>query len=289
MFEVYAFLAMFTLQILAMSVLHPAWLTKVVRAKMESYYSDERFAQLYPGIERTGVERFVSRYRMLNAGIAVLGSLLLVWLLRYMQRPDWDDGPVEALVGAYFMLQVLPLGLVAWIGVRSNKKALERSSPEVKRTASLRRRGLFDFVSPVIVFLAVASYFLFAAFVIYIEQDPFPGFAGSVINIGGATLIYALNAFIVYTALYGKKSSPFETRADRTRATGVTAKLGVFSCIVVVAFQSLNFTLVLLNLQRWEPFALSVFLVITALLCSMSFTALPRRREADGLESSPAS
>ena len=34
----------------------------------------------------------------LNAGIALLGLLLLAWLFSYMRRPDWDDGPVEAIV-----------------------------------------------------------------------------------------------------------------------------------------------------------------------------------------------
>ena len=55
----------------------------------------------------------------------------------------------------------------------------KRSLPEGKRKAILQRRGLFDFVSPFIVFLAVLSYFLFAAFVIYIRQHPFPGFPAS--------------------------------------------------------------------------------------------------------------
>lgn len=188
----------------------------------------------------------------------------------------------------YFVVQLLPLVLVASIGVWFNKKALKRSSPEVKRTASLQRRGLFDFVSPFIVFLVVLGYFLFAAFVIYIQQDPFPGFAGPLTSIGIVTLVYAFQAFIVYTRLYGRKSNPLETRADRMRTTGVAVKVGVYTCIGVVVFLSLNFTLVLLGLQRWEPFALSVFLVITALLCSTGLTAPPRQPEADRLGSSPA-
>jgi hypothetical protein len=264
MFEVYAFLAVFTAQILAISVLHPAWLIRYVRVATPSY-----------------PERSLTLYRVLNTSIAVLGLLLLGWLFSYMRRPDWDDGPVEALVGVYFAAQTFPLCFAAWAGARFNE-VLKRSVPAGKRTAMLQRRGLFDFVSPSLVLLAVLSYFLFAAFVMYIEQDPFPGFAGSLINIGAVTLIYALTAFSVYKSLYGKKSNPLDTHAGRMRAIELAVKFSVYSCIACVVFLSLNFTLVLLDLQRWEPFAQSVFFVTCACLYFMGLNAPPRQPESTG-------
>jgi hypothetical protein len=214
----------------------------------------------------------------------VLGLLLLGWLFSYMRRPDWDDGPVEALVSVYFMVQfLLPLSLVVWLGVRF-KKVHKRSLLGRKRKAILQRRGLFDFVSPFIVFLAVLFYFLFVAFVIYIQRDPFPGFAGY-LTLGIVTLGFAVQAFVVYAVLYGKKSNPFETHAGRAHTIGLTVKSCIYSCIACVVFLSLNFTLVLLDLQRWEPFALSVFLVACALLSSMGLLAPPRATETDGLGS----
>jgi magnesium-transporting ATPase (P-type) len=191
---------------------------------------------------------------------------------------------VEVLVTVYFFAaQMLPLLLVVWLGVRFNKEH-KRPLPEGKRTAILQRRGLFDFVSPFVVFLAVLSYLLFAAFVIYIQQQhPFRGFAG-LINIGAITLVYAVNAFVVYMMLYGKRS-PLETHAGRLHAIGLTVKSSVYSCIVIVVYLSLNFSLGMLDLQRWEPFALSIFFVITALLASMGFIAPPRKPHADGLGS----
>ena len=288
MIEAYAFLVVFTVQILAISVLHPAWFTSCVRVRAMSIPA-EHFAQLYPGVDRSvSLERFLTLYRVLNMGIAVLGLLLLGWLFNYMRHPDWDDGPVETLVSVYFAAQVmLPLCLIAWIAVRY-RKVLKHSLAEGKRKAVLQRRGLFDFVSPFVVFLAVLSYFLFAAFVIYILQDPFPGFA-DYISIGSITLVYALNAFGVYTMLYGRKKNPLATYADRVRAIGLGVKASIYSCIACTVFVSLNFTLVLLDLQRWEPFALSVFFVTCALLCFMSLAAPPRQPEADGLRSSPVS
>lgn len=282
MIEAYAFLAVFTVQILAMSVLYPAWFIKYVRVQATRFPA-ERLAQLYPGVDLDlARERFLSRYRTVNTGIAVLGLLLLGWLFSYMQRPDWDEDPVIALISAYFAMQMLPLFFVAWLGFRFNK-VHKRSLLEGKRKATLHRRGLFDFISPFIVFLAVLGYFLFAAVVIYIQGDPFPGFA----LIGVLTLVYASQAFVVYRALYGKKSNPFETHAGRVHTIGLTVKVNVYGCIVCVVFFAFVFTVDLLDLKRWVPLAQSVCLLITTLLCLMSLTAPPRQPEVDELGSSP--
>lgn len=163
-------------------------------------------------------------------GITVLGLLLLGWMFSYLRRLDWNAGPVAALVAVYFMVQAsLPVCVVAWFGVRFNE-VRKHSMLEQKRKAILQRRGLFDFVSPSVVLLAALSYLLFAAFVIYIRQHPFPGFAG-LINIGGITLVYAIQAIIVHAVLYGKKPNPFETHAGRARTIGLVVKSCVYSCI----------------------------------------------------------
>jgi hypothetical protein len=282
MTAVYAFLAAFTLQVLVVSVLLPAWFIKYVRLQATRLPA-ERLAQLYPGVDLSSFqERFLTHYRALVAGLAVLGLLLLGWLFSYMRRPDWDEGPVEVLVTVHFLAaHMLPFAFLAWTGVRFNKKH-KRPVPEGKRTATLQRRGLFDFVSPSAVYLAVFCYFLLAALLIYIQRYPFPGFSG-LITFGAVTLVYAVNAATVYWMLYGRKSNPFETHAGRLHTIGLTVKSSVYSCIVIVVYLSLNFSLRLLDLQRWEPFALSSFFVICALVASMGYAAPLRKPEVDGL------
>jgi MFS family permease len=278
MIEAYAFLAAFTVQIVVVSVLHPAWLTRYARAKAE--------AQL-PGWDRKSRERFLTLYRAVNAGIAVLGLALLGWLFSHMRGPQWDVGSVRHLLAGYVVLQILPFVLLSLIGAWVKRTALTRSPPEVKRTASLQRRGLFDFVSPLIVFLAVVGYFLFAAFVIYMQQHPLPGFSGYRL-LRTVTLVYALNAFLAYWLLYRRKRWPLETSAYRTHTIGVQVKINVYSSIAFIVFILLNAALGLLHLQRWVPFATSVYVVIIMLICSMLF-ALRRQAEADRLGPSPAS
>ena len=280
MIEAYAFLAAFTLQIFTMSVLCPAWLIRYLR-KQASRIPADRVAALHPGVDLSKtVARFLTRYRLANTAVAVLGLVVMGWFYGYLQRPDWDDGPVETAATFYFMAQALPLGVLALMGFRHRKTL--RNLLGGKRTAVLQRRGLFDFVSPVSVSLAALSYFLFVAYVIYLEQDPFPGFQGP-ITIGGVTFLYAMNAFCIYKQLYGRNSSPFESHAGRMQMIGLTVSALVFSSILCVAFLSLNFTLVRLDLQRWEPFAQSIFFGVCAILSFKGFIAPPRRPDADVL------
>jgi hypothetical protein len=182
MIAVYAFLAMFTIQILT-SVLGPVWRIRYWRVQATTIPA-ERLAQLYPGVDlELRRERFFTLYRALHTGIAVLGLLLLGWLFSYMRRPDWDMGKVVILVCVYFLVQAfLPLGLLVWHGVRFGQRHKRSLLLDGKRKAMLQRRGLFDFVSPFTVFVAVVSYLLFAAFLI---RHPLPGF-GRLINLGAS-------------------------------------------------------------------------------------------------------
>jgi hypothetical protein len=283
MIEAYAFLAAFTVQILATSVLYPAWFSRYIR-EQATLMPAERVAQLYPDVDIVQAqERFLTWYRALNTGIVILGLLLLVGFFIYLRRPDWNDGPLGIAITAHFLVaRMLPLGLLIWLGLRFDKKHKHSLPPEGKRKAMLQRRGLFDFVSPVAVAVAVLGYFLFAAFVFYLQQHPFLGFAGRM-NIGIVTLLYAVMALVIYTMVYGShKKGPLETHAARQHAIDVTVKSGVYTCIAVITYLSLNFSFRLLDLQRWEPFVLSVFFVICSLLGSMGVIPRQPTRHAAG-------
>jgi len=260
MLEVYLFAAMFAAQILIMSILYPARLTRHFRAQMARYRAG-RFPQLYPN----DTDGKLVLYSRSNTTIALLGLALLVALFRYMQQPDWDDGPVETVVGLYFLLQAIPLLLASW-WVAHIHKLLRNALQTEKRKATLQRRGLFDFVSPFVFLLWLLCYPLFAALAIYIQRDPFPGFAGPVVNIGLITALYAVTAASVYWSLYGRKSNPLQTNEDRLRQIEVAVKLLIYSSLAAVVFLSLNFTLALLDMQRLEPLAQSLFFVSCAVL-----------------------
>ncbi len=155
MIETYAFLAMFTIQILVGSVVGPTLVIRRVQPKVAKL-PVARFAKLFPGVDRNSSgKRFATRYRTLNLGIAVTGLFLLGWLFIHVGYADWSEDrtgeKVVWLLTLYFLVQVAPGAFVGWKAGRS-MKALKASLAERKRKAVLQRRGLFDFVSPFLVF-----------------------------------------------------------------------------------------------------------------------------------------
>jgi len=281
MIEANALLAMFTVQILAMSVLVPDRLIKQVRVQVMKIPA-ERFAQLYPDfpvVDRDlTLKRYLAWYRVLNLGIAVLGLWMLGWLFTYTQRPDWKAGEVKDWVVVYWFAQWLPFLLAAWVGVRHNK--LLENSLDGKRKAILQRRGLFDFVSPFTVFLAVLAYLLFVAYVIHFEQNPLS-------HIIGITLICAVHAFAAYRTLYATRVNPYVTHAAREYAIGLGVKASVYLCFYFIVRRSINLTIEQLDLQRWKPFTESSLFVLLALGVCVALVAEARRSELDGLGHSP--
>jgi len=278
MIEAYAFLAMFAVQVLAMSVLHMVGLIKYVRTKFAEL-PDEYFVKVRPGVDRNlRIERSVTRYRTAQAVIAVFGLLLLGWLFSYMRRPDWDVSTVSWLSVSYFLLTFLPITLVALCALApAYNKAIKSLPLDSKRKAVLQRRRLFDFVSPFAVSLAVAGYFLSVAFAIYVQSKP--------VWIGVLTLNHVLTAFYVYGELYGyaRKWDPDATHASHVHMIGLGVRYSVYGCTAAVVFFSFAVAISTLDLDRWLPFGLSIFLVINALFGYMCFTTQPGKPEVDAL------
>jgi hypothetical protein len=132
--------------------------------------------------------------------------------------------------------------------------------------------------------LAAAGYFLFVGYVIYVQQEPFPGYA----LIGVLTLTYAAQAVVVYRKLYGRKGNPLETHAERAHAIAMTVKSSVFGCIVCVVFFAFVFTVDILDSKRWVPLAQSACLLFSSFLCLMGLNAPPRGPQADEFGETPA-
>ncbi|MEO8307390.1 MAG: hypothetical protein ABI616_05055 [Pseudomonadota bacterium] len=259
---------------MAGSILAPALLISRVRERVASF-PVERFAELFPGVDKNlSAAHFATRYRTLNFGIAALGLVLLVWFFNYMRRPGWHEATVLLLIFGYLLAQLAPLFLIGRSAAKYNRM-LRASSGDGKRKAVLQRRGLFDFVSPLVVALAVLTYFLFAAFVLYIRQHPFPGFGGFT-NLGVVTLVYALGAVVIFGSVNGKKRNPLQTHADRIYTMGIVVKTFFYTCIGTTLFVSLNLTLGLMHLQRWGLFSVCAFIVIC--LIGSYLSAMPRRQ-----------
>jgi hypothetical protein len=268
MIEVYLFYAMFIAQVLVFSVLYPTTMIRNVHAAL-ARYPVERSPLEDGQARRMWLDGRLRLYRHLNTGIALVGLLLLALLVSYMQRPVWDDGDVGLLLTAYFLLQFVPTASFWWQLARSNRQLRELLHGG-KRTASLQRRRLFDFVSPSAVGLTVLFYLLHAALAVYIDREPFPHFAGAFVNVAITTSMCAATGFAVYRTVYGKKSSPLLTHEDHRWEIEVTAKILVYGCMISMLALTLILVLGKLDLQSAKPLAQSaIHVVIGALLCGV--------------------
>lgn len=255
MTAMHACLIAVTLQVVLLSMVYPAHLMRRLRAELTRFATPQTPSLL----------RALHGYGAANAVVAVAGGLLLTGLYRYMQRADWSDGPVEALLTAYFLAQMLPLAIVARISSRLSR-AIRDATSHQKRRASLEPRRLFDFVPRGAVAAAMILYLLFVGFMLYLARHPFPGFAGAAVNIGGITLVYLLLSGALYFTLYGRRRHPLQTSTQHLRLIGFIARTCVLAGMLCVLSVMLNFTLVLQDAQRWEPATQSLFFTLCALL-----------------------
>jgi hypothetical protein len=262
MIETYAFLGVFTAQIVVMSVLYPGWISKSCRAEAATF-PVARFEALYPNYDfKRTLERHLTWLRVMSIVTAVCGVALMVWLFGYMQRPDWDLRKHWFWVFCYGMAQLLCTVL---IGARAFKfKKLAEPLREKKRIAVLQRRGLFDFVSPAAVTFAIVSYLLLVAYLSYLAQNPAPGYHPiiSYTRIVTITFVYLFFGFFVYRALYRRKSDPVESNATREFVTGILVRTLVYVSIGFVAILAARTALTVLDLPRWRPSLTSLFFIV---------------------------
>lgn len=274
MIEAYLFHAMFAVQILLGSVLIPR---KVLRLSREALARSR--TPLPPGGEQW-VQRTIKQFRVANGVVVAIGLVLLGFLFFYMTRADWDDGPVEVWLAPYFVLQCLPFFVISLCVARANKE-LQGALPVQRKKAVLQRRSLFDFVSPVVVGLALLCYPVFIAMVFYIQRNPFSGFAGPAINIGVVTLEYVITATVIYFVMYGRNRNSQQTHTERMHQMERVVNFLVYTCLISVVGLMVNFALVMVDRQRLEPFALTTSFVIIGLALYWKMHAAPASPAAE--------
>lgn len=276
-----AFLVMFALQVVAASVVFPEFMIRRVR-RWSRETASERFRELYP--ERD-LERWVNRLaivvRAVNFAVAAYGIVLLGWFFTVVGQADWASAVKYPHV-VFIVAQFAPMLLLTIYGV---VRCLQfRGVPqEPRRTASLQRRSLTDFVSPFALWLAGLSYVGFVAIAVYLDLVVYGNASLSrscLQAIGAVTFAYVLNGVVTYKYLYGKKN-PFVSQEGRAHSIAVNVKGGVYGSTAAAWFVALIGVLSQPHLREWQPFALAAFVVFSALLGVMGMSSPPARPDAD--------
>ena len=204
--EAILFFFVFASQVLLISWLYPRRVLSRTRLVLRNHPPSTHPKMYVQPIEY--YERRLRNYARLNHGIAAAGFLIIVGLVLGTFAGQWDGaiGTPWSSSGEWDAAIVTPFFLVQWIGafyyqlsmLKHNKARAQAALPRV-RTTELRRRRLFDFVSPVILIVAVLTNITYIAFVLWYRRFGFDWFtaAGNIAII--ALMVVAMAATVAIT------------------------------------------------------------------------------------------
>jgi hypothetical protein len=224
-------------------------------SEIMSNHPVEQYPKLYP-ISVDKIHQKINQLMLLTYGVLVLGVLLVAHGL-YTQSDEmlgWDS---QSVITIYYMLQVIPLVLLAFFGERYFKK-MRRVNEATIRRAQLSPRNITNYVSKGFIGLAVGVYVMFVLLVAYISEHPFDGFAGYV-NVLGVTFLNVLFGLGVYKQVYGKKIDPHQNDEDRFNQSSRVVKLMLFFSMAATVNISINFLLSSLDLRHLNDVVASLY------------------------------
>jgi hypothetical protein len=275
------FYAVYLSQVLLISLYLPSKLLRHSRRLIEAFPPSE-YPKLYPEpLER--IERKLRVYRNLNTGLLLLGLGLLAaaWLLDYRIAAKYGAYPTMVAHATYSMLQVLPLVAFSLWGLAYYKRMRAAARGRI-RTAELKVRRLFEFVSPTLVGAAAAMYVGATASLLLIEGGPgwlvggllgWLSFHRQYVMIASLTICNAMFAGVILWSLYGRKLDPHQTDGDRERQIRLVAQ-GLLGASILFSVFMAGFNLLSafeLELWHYGPLLYSGFLQIGLTACLWFF------------------
>jgi hypothetical protein len=207
-------------QIFLISFYIPEMILARMSRVLETYPPTE-FPKLYPKpIEHYRIGQWA--FKVISRSILVLGILILLVIATVVDHSTFaDDGYIsEAFPAVYGIIQFLPF-LFLEFSEFSQLKLMRKANSASTRTAELRPRRFFQFVSPKVFGLAVGL-FIATIFVDLYVHDFLIQWGHDTVE--RAVLLTATNIFMACVGawnLYGRKQNPHQAHGDRARQTKV--------------------------------------------------------------------
>jgi hypothetical protein len=275
------FYAVYLSQVLLISYYLPTRILRHARRLIETFPPSE-YPKLYPEPLAT-IDRKLRVYRIQNTGLLLLGLGLLAgaWLSDYQIAAKYGAYPTMVAHAIYSMLQVSPLVVFSLSGLAYYKRMRAAARGRL-RTAELKARRLFEFVSPALLGTAAATYVGAVGSLLLFEGRPgwlVGGLLGWLslhrqgVMIASLTIYNALFAGIIAWSLYGRKQDPYQTYEDRARQIQLVAQGLLMASILFSVFIAGFNLLSAFELELWHygPLLYSVFLQVGLTACLRFF------------------
>jgi hypothetical protein len=208
------FYSIFIGQIYVISYYYPGRLLDRMNQVLETY-PPSKYPRLYP----KSIEYYkmgILGFKIITRSIFALGLLIAFLMIMVVDHSSFaDDGFIsEAWPAFYGMLQFLPL-LLLELTEFSHYKLMRQANVDTTRKATLHRRRLLDFVSPLAVGAAVFLYLTAIIVDLYVHEFTVQWGHDTVQRALLMTLTYLLLAGIGAWNLYGRKLDPHQSLSDR--------------------------------------------------------------------------
>lgn len=258
----FLFAIVFLNQLFIMSFYFPRKIANKIRFVFETY-PPSKFPKLYP----MPIEYYEDKhrnYKLMNWFILIAGLFLLSYMFIHFpedsHRERWD----QALIFAFFMIQFFPV-LLLEIASFTLYKHMRKSDVRTERKAEIQPRRLFDFISPLLVGMAVFIYVAFVGFIIYFKQFDYPWFGGyiNILIITGTNLLFiGIAAWI----MFGKKLDPYQSFEDRRRQISFVVKQLALVSIGMTIYTAFTIVAHTFELRHYGSTFMSIYFQIIAVV-----------------------
>ncbi len=277
------FYLVFISQIVVISVIIPSWVKKRVD-NMTLNYPPVSYPKLYP-VSLAAISYAVRTFKLLNALMVMIGLLIMGFTVvtGADELLNWDT---QSMLTVTFFLQLLPFFYLGLSGIKY-QQLMRQVGQSSKRKAQLTPRNMMDFVPKHLLVATLISFMTYVLTVIYIEQNPFPGFVGYW-NILFVFLLNAFYFFMIHRIISGKKMDPHQSQDDRINHTHLVVKILTMGAILANLFLTTNLVLSVLDLRHIGDIIQSLYFQLVALMMSQTSTYEPDNYEVYRADSNPA-
>ncbi|WP_027835240.1 hypothetical protein [Maritalea myrionectae] len=246
-------------QVILISFYYPAKIVRRTTYVLETC-PPEQYPKLYESTfyaePEAVIRRTLTRFKLMNMAIGNLGiALLIAMAITYYSPHEIKQNGHILFVLLFAILQMVPCFYIEFATWRWHAHVRATVQPS-KRTADLRPRRLFDFISPI--WVGLAGGLLITWFVLYltINNDGTPWQWNHYLTM----IIFPIQmlfAFKIYRAINGKKSDPHQSYQDQIRNIQTVVQVNIFASIGMSLFLIIMELVNLYRLDMYEPLFLS--------------------------------
>ncbi|MBT5073183.1 MAG: hypothetical protein HOJ34_08315 [Kordiimonadaceae bacterium] len=244
-------------QLYLLSYFYPKQIINRISHVLDKYPASTH-PKLYPtenGEERA--KKGLTRYKYITRSTLILGIILMVGAL--ITKTEIKD----SMVTLFAMLQFFPFMLLE-IAELNHYKLMREENKAPKRSADLKRRNYFDYISPLKFSLAVIMFGIYITFNLYRNDFNLSFGSDGLITLVTIIGVHIYFAITVIWIMYGKKLDPHQEHKDRDRHIGGVVSTTYLVSIAVSTFLLIYGLLQHYSLDPWEPVALSIYFQLCA-------------------------